>query len=136
MPTRHTLTIGQLSKKTGVGIETIRYYERTELIKDPPRRDSGYRDYPEETVDQLNFIINAKELGFSLNEIKELLALDSRPWTTAGDIKNKAETKVVQIEHKIEMLTNMRDTLKKLIEECSGKGSKFKCPILNRIKGK
>ncbi|MCP4176748.1 MAG: heavy metal-responsive transcriptional regulator [bacterium] len=131
-----TLTIGQVSKETGLGIETIRFYERKKLIKDPPRRESGYRDYPEETVDQLNFIKNAKELGFTLKEIKELLDLNSKAWTTAGDIKDKAEKKVEEIEHKLKMLTNIRDTLNKLIEECSGHGPKIKCPILNNIKSK
>ncbi|HJO92674.1 MAG TPA: heavy metal-responsive transcriptional regulator [Victivallales bacterium] len=131
-----TFRIGKLAKETGLGIETIRFYERKKLIKDPPRRESGYRDYPEETIEQLKFIKNAKDLGFTLSEIKELLDLSSKAWTTAGDIKKQAEKKVDQIEYKIKMLKGMRDNLKDLIEKCSGKGPKIKCPILKKIKGK
>lgn len=70
-----TLTIGQLAKNAGVNIETIRYYERRGLIPEPPRRESGYRQYSPEFVTRIQFIKRAQELGFSLNEIAELLAL-------------------------------------------------------------
>jgi MerR family transcriptional regulator, copper efflux regulator len=70
-----TLTIGQVAKEAGVGVETLRYYEREGLVKEPPRRDSGYRQYPEDVVKRIHFIKRAQELGFSLKEIAELLAL-------------------------------------------------------------
>ena len=68
-----SFTIGQLARRAGVGIETVRFYEREGLIPEPPRRPSGYRDYPPETVTRIVFIRRAKDLGFSLKEINELL---------------------------------------------------------------
>jgi len=83
-----TLTIGKAARYAGVGIETIRFYERRGLIKQPPRREFGYRQYPESVVLRLRFIKRAKELGFSLIEIKELLFLRLDSKATCGDIKN------------------------------------------------
>ncbi len=76
------LTIGKVASRAGIGIETIRFYEREGLIAEPPRRESGYRQYPEVAVSRLRFIRHAKELGFSLKEIKELFALRVDPETT------------------------------------------------------
>ena len=80
-----SLTIGRLARRVGVGVETLRFYEREGLIAEPPRRPSGYRDYPPETVDRNLFIRRAKELGFTLKEINELLEL--RP----GQAKRRRE---------------------------------------------
>jgi MerR family transcriptional regulator, copper efflux regulator len=99
-----SMTIGKVAKGTNVGIETVRFYEREGLIEKSPRRDSGYRAYPADTVDRLRFIKRAKELGFSLKEIKELLALRIAPGTTCGQIKKRAEAKIEDIEDKISNL--------------------------------
>jgi len=77
-----SMTIGKLAKRAGVGVETIRFYERKGLLPEPPRRYSGYREYPESAIDRVRFIRRAKELGFTLKEIGELLELRIRPGTT------------------------------------------------------
>lgn len=128
-----SMTIGKVAKQAEVGIETIRFYEREGLIEEPPRRASGYRQYPGDTVDRVRFIKRAKEFGFSLKEIKELLALRIAPGTTCGQIKKQAEAKVEDIEDKIRSLQRMKRALKKLTAACSGKGSVSECPILDAL---
>ncbi len=88
------LTIGQLAKSAGVGVETVRFYERKGLLAEPNRRPSGYRQYDEEVVNRLRFIKRAKELGFTLAEIKELLSLRRNPTTTCADVKRRSEEKI------------------------------------------
>ncbi len=127
------LTIGQLAKKAEVNIETIRYYERRGLIPEPPRLASGYRQYPLETVTRILFIKHAKELGFSLKEINELLTLRIDKNTTCSDVKRKAEDKISDIEEKIKSLQRMKKALAKLTKECSGRGSVSECPILEAL---
>ncbi len=128
-----TMTIGKVARRAGVGVETVRYYEREGLIAEPPRRASGYRQYTSDAVDRLCFIRRAKELGFSLKEIKELLALSLAPGTTCGEIKGRAEAKVDDIEDRIRGLQRMRRALKKLTAACSGEGSVSECPILDAL---
>src|SRR5262249_17500652 len=116
------LTIGQAARNAGVGIETLRFYERQGLLQEPPRRDSGYRQYPEEVVGGLRFIRRAKELGFSLKEIKELLALRVDPDTTCAKVRKRAEEKIIDVEAKIEVLQKIKKALTKLTKTCSGRG--------------
>ena len=103
-----TLTIGQLGKRADVGVETVRFYERRGLLAEPDRRPSGYRQYDEEVVDRLRFIKRAKELGFTLNEIKDLLSLRIDPSMTCADVKNRAEEKIGDIQAKIRTLQRMK----------------------------
>lgn len=126
-------SIGQTAKRAGVGIETIRFYERKGLIAPPPRRASGYRQYPAETVDRLRFIKRAKDLGFSLKEIGELLALRVTPGTTCGHVKRRAETKIADIDGRIRALRRMRRALDKLTKACDGKAPIRDCPILESL---
>lgn len=128
-----TLTIGKVATEASVGIETIRFYEREGLIDDPPRRASGYRNYPRDTILRLRFIKRAKELGFSLKEIKELLTLKLAPGTTCNQIKAQADQKIDDIESKIRTLHRMKRELKKLSSACGGKGSISECPILDAL---
>ncbi len=127
------LTIGKLSKKTGVGIDTIRYYERQGLIPEPRRRESGYRQYSGEMVKRIQFIRHAKDLGFSLKEINELLSLRLDPKTKCSVVKNRAEAKISDIEEKILNLQRMKKALAKLMKACSGRGPISKCPILEAL---
>ena len=92
------MTIGLVARRAGVGVETVRFYERQGLIEEPPRRPSGYREYDDEVVSRLGFIRRAKELGFTLKEIKELLSLRRDPSTPAADVKRRAEAKIADIE--------------------------------------
>ena len=125
-----TMTIGQVAKRAGVKIETIRYYERQRMIPPPLRSESGYRQYPEDTVARVRFIKRAQELGFSLREIAELLSLRVGPDTTCGDIKRLAEIKIAEIEGKIQSLERMRDALAKLVGTCEESRQAEECPIL------
>jgi MerR family mercuric resistance operon transcriptional regulator len=128
------MTIGKLAKQSGVGVETIRFYERKGLIEKPPRRESGYRQYPDETVRRVLFIKRAKALGFTLREIKELLALRIRPEATCGDVLHQAEAKIADIEERIMTLQRMKQALTTLTVACSGRGPASRCPILEAMK--
>jgi MerR family mercuric resistance operon transcriptional regulator len=127
------MTTGQLAKAAGVNIETIRYYERRGLIPRPGRRESGYREYPEETVKRIRFIKHAKELGFSLKEIGDLLSLRVDPETPCSEVRQRAQMKLSDIENKIAVLRKMKKALKELTDACSGKGPASQCPILDAI---
>mgnify|MGYP000641173190 CR=1 FL=1 len=131
-----SLTIGRVARRAEVGVETVRFYEREGLIDKPPRRNSGYRQYPEEIVHRLRFINRAKELGFTLKEIKELLALRLDPETTCADVRRRAEAKIDDIEEKINLLQRMKEALAKLTMACSGRGSVSQCPILEAMEDK
>lgn len=128
-----TFTIGQLAKKAQVKVETVRYYERRGLIPEPPRRESGYRQYSQDTVARIHFIKRAKELGFSLKEIKELLSLRVDPNTTCGNVKKRTEIKISEIEEKIRTLKKMKKALTKLAASCRGRGPTSECPILEAL---
>ncbi len=108
------LTIGELAKQGGVNLETIRYYERKGLLPKPPRTPSGYRAFPEMAVRRIRFIKQAQELGFSLKEIEELLALRIAPGSTRADVRERAEAKITDIEDKISRLRSMKKALERL----------------------
>jgi MerR family mercuric resistance operon transcriptional regulator len=127
------LTIGKLARKARVNVETIRYYERRGLIAKPERPHSGYRQYPQETIKRIEFIKHAKELGFSLREISELLSLRLDPSTPCSEIKGRAEAKIENIEEKIRSLQNMKEALVEVTRACSGRGLITECPILEAL---
>ena len=127
------MTIGQVARHAGVGIETVRFYERQGLLEEPARKQSGYRQYGEDVVARLRFIRRAKELGFSLKEIKELLALRVDPTTTCAEVRSKAAAKIADVEQKIEALQRIRTALVKLTAVCRGRGPTSECPILDAL---
>jgi MerR family copper efflux transcriptional regulator len=129
------LTIGRVSRRAGVGVETVRFYEREGLIEEPPRRLSGYREYDDKVVSRLGFIRRAKDLGFTLKEIKELLSLRRDTTTSATDVKRQAETKIADIEGKIRSLQKMKKALAKLTSACSCHGTSAECPLLHALDG-
>jgi len=128
-----TLTIGKLARRAGVGVETVRFYERKGLIPEPPRRPSGYRQYPLVAVRRIQFIRRAKELGFTLTEVGELLSLRVDPRTTCADVRGRAEAKVADIDDKILALLYMKSALVRLTEACTGSGPTSECPILEAL---
>ena len=128
-----TLTIGQVAGQAGVGVETVRFYERQGLLEEPPRRQSGYREYGEDAVTRLRFIRRAKQLGFTLKEIKELLALRRDPSTPGADVKRRAEAKIADIEMKVKALQKMKKALVKMTTACSGHGTSAECPLLGAL---
>jgi MerR family copper efflux transcriptional regulator len=127
------LTIGLVARRAGVGVETVRFYERQGLIEEPPRRPSGYREYGDDVVSRLGFIRRAKELGFTLKEIKELLSLRRDPSTPAPDVKRMAEAKTADIETKIRTLQKMKKALGKLTSACPGNVTSAECPLLHAL---
>ncbi|HEU0078185.1 MAG TPA: MerR family DNA-binding protein [Longimicrobiaceae bacterium] len=126
-------TIGSVAREAGVGIETIRFYEREGLIGEPPRTPSGYRQYPEEAIERVRFIQRAKDLGFSLAEIRDLLALRVQPDSECEDVRLRAEAKIADIEAKIRDLDSMRRVLKELARACAAGKPTRECPILEAL---
>ncbi|MCZ6807978.1 MAG: MerR family DNA-binding protein [Deltaproteobacteria bacterium] len=127
------LTIGQVAKQAGVGVETIRFYERRGLIAEPKRRASGYRQYALDAVRRIRFIRRAKELGFTLEEISDLLSLRVDPNSTSSDVRKRARDKITDIEDKIARLERMRAALKRVASKCKGRGPTSECPILEEL---
>jgi MerR family mercuric resistance operon transcriptional regulator len=122
------LTIGQLAKKANVNLETIRYYERRGLIPEPPRNNSGHREYSLEAVKRTEFIKRSQALGFSLKEITELLSLRVEPGTTCGDVKARLEAKIADVEKRIVRMgvgpQEHLDIIDKTFKKCVKKGLK------------
>jgi MerR family mercuric resistance operon transcriptional regulator len=130
------LTIGRLSKVSGVGIETIRFYEREGLIKQPARSvGSGYRKYDALTVERLKFIRRAKDLGFSLKEIGELLNLRVSSKSKCSSVRAKAEKKIAEVDRKIFDLASIKAALEKLVSTCQAEAPTSECPILDALTG-
>jgi MerR family transcriptional regulator, copper efflux regulator len=125
------LTIGLVARCAGAGVETVRFYQRQGLIEEP-HRTSGYREYDEEVVARLGFIRRAKELGFTLKEIKELLSLRRDPGTPAADVRRRALAKIADIEGKIRALQKMKKALQQLTSACCGQVS-AECPLLHAL---
>jgi MerR family mercuric resistance operon transcriptional regulator len=128
-----TLSIGQVARRAGVGIDTIRFYEREGILERPPRRVSGYRQYSEEVVRRIRFIQRAKLLGFSLKEITELLALRVGGPTSCEQVKEATLTKLDQVERKLVELERMRRALLQVASLCTGEGPESRCPILDAL---
>lgn len=126
-----TMKIGEVAKRSGAGIETIRYYEREELLTEAKRLPSGYRQYDESTVKRLEFIGRAKELGFTLAEIRELLELSFAPNSGCDHIRQRAEAKIANIEEKIRSLQKMKRSLRKIVQRCKAKNSFVDCPLVH-----
>lgn len=127
------LTIGRLAREVGINLESVRFYERKGLLPKPPRSASGYRLFPADAARRLRFIKRAQELGFSLKEIRDLLALRLSPRSTSKEIRKRAEAKIADIECRIKSLDSMRKTLFKLTQSCEGCAPLSECPILESL---
>jgi MerR family copper efflux transcriptional regulator len=128
-----SLTIGTLAKEAGVNVETVRYYERRGLIDQPLKPHGGFRRYPSELVGRIHFIKRAKELGFTLQEISELLVLRVDPAKTCEDVRHQAEDKITNITEKISTLQRMKETLLGLVDACDKQAPTNECPILETL---
>jgi MerR family copper efflux transcriptional regulator len=126
-----SIGIGTLAKRAGVGIDTVRYYERAGLLSPKSRLSSGYRRYTELEVARLRFIRRAQSLGFSLKEVSELLALSAR--RDVARVKHTAQAKLADVEKRIAELEKIRDGLATLITACPGHGRAADCPILKAL---
>lgn len=127
------LLIGEVARAARVNIQTLRYYERRRLLRSPQREPNGYRRYAGEAVRVVRFVKHAQALGFSLAEVKELLALRVDPRRSCSDVRKRAEAKLTDIEQKINSLRAMRKTLTRIIAACSGRGPVSDCPILEAL---
>lgn len=127
------MTIGQVADQLGVGIETLRFYEREKLIPAPPRNSSGYRMYTVSAVARIAFIRHAKALGFSLADIRELLFLRVDAKASCLEIKEIAVDRISDIEARIAALTQMRDALKKLAGTCRSGRTAGQCRLLDSL---
>ena len=129
----NTLSIGQVARKAGVGVETVRFYERQGLLEEPPRRASGYRQYSEQVVKRLHFIKRAQKLGFSLKEITELLLLRVDTQTSCASVKQRTEAKIAEVERKMVELQLVRQALLQVATLCTGNGPASACPMLDAL---
>ncbi|HWF66213.1 MAG TPA: heavy metal-responsive transcriptional regulator [Acidobacteriaceae bacterium] len=128
------LTMGRMAKRAEVNPQTIRYYEREGLIEAEARLSSGYRLFSEDSVQRVRFIKRTQKLGFSLDEIKELLSMrQKRTGREVAAVKRLAAAKIAEIDRKIQALTSMRSTLKQLEEACPGRGPLSGCPIVKSL---
>lgn len=129
------MKIGELSKQSGIPVETLRYYEKQGLISQPSRLANGYRDYSNETVSHLHFIKRAKKVGFSLKECKELLSIFvSKDQHTCRDVKSLAENKLEKIHQQMQELEQMHHTLQNISDACcGGDESAINCTILDAL---
>jgi len=130
-----TFTIGALARQADVAVDTIRYYERERLLPPPRRTAAGYRVYAQADVQRIGCIRRAKELGFTLDEIRDLLRLESDLDHGVEGIKRRAQQRLDAITGQLAQLTSMRDRLSQLIAACPGSGAPRCCPILSSIHG-
>jgi MerR family transcriptional regulator, copper efflux regulator len=126
-----TLSIGQLARQAGVRIDTVRYYERDGLLSPAGRLASGYRRYGETELNRLRFIRRAKALGFSLEDIRSLLALSQE--RSVAQVKRTAEDKLAEIGQRIDELERIRAALRTLVARCPGHDGTEACPILEAL---
>ncbi len=130
------MTIGKVARKAGVGVETIRFYERRGLIGQPPKPlNAGFRVYPQESIERIRFIREAQELGFSLREIGELLSLRADPSADCADVRERAQGKLEEVRRKIAQLERIHAALEELIAACPAKGALRACSIMGAIEG-
>ena len=130
------MTIGRVARGAGVGVETIRFYERRGLIEQPPKPAfGGFRVYPDEIVGRVRFIRQAQVLGFSLREIDDLLSLRADPKTDSEDVRKRATAKLAEVNRKITELERIRAALDTLIAACPGGGALRACSIMDVLEG-
>ena len=132
--TEELMRIGALARQGGVSVQAVRYYERRGILSASQRTAGGYREYRRSTLDRLLFIRHAQDLGFTLSEIGELLALRLDPGTTAADIKTSAERKIGVVEQRIRDLERIRRALVHLAGHCrGGKQPIGDCPLVDAL---
>ena len=124
--------IGEAAEQAGVNVQTLRYYERRGLLPRAARRASGYREFPDESVRIVRFIKRAQDLGFSLDEVEELLRLRRQPGRNRSRIRSVADEKIRQIEQKIAELDRIKGALQTLVHSCSD-GAALDCPIIEAL---
>lgn len=130
------MQISEVAKHAGVGVETVRFYERKALIRRPPKPQHGYRSYSPETVERIRFIREAQDFGFTLRETSELLSICAEPTADCAQVRHHAEGKLADVRNRINRLADIADALKTLIASCPGQGSTQVCSILDALNGR
>ena len=128
------MTIGMAARESGVGVETIRFYERKGLIRQPPKPGAGRRRYRPEVIERIRFIRQAQQLGFALREIEELLSLEANPAADCSDVRRRALEKIEQVNARIAQLADIRAALTRLLAACPGSGALGACSILEALR--
>lgn len=123
-------TISHVARELNINVETVRFYERIRLIAQPPKPETGYRHYPDETVHRIRFIKRAQELGFTLEEIGNLLSLSDRP---CAQVQELAEYKLSAVIDKIADLKRLESALKALLTQCQSNNDDEHCPIIDSL---
>jgi DNA-binding transcriptional MerR regulator len=126
------MQIGDLSRVTGVNIETIRYYERIGVLPRPTRQMNGRRTYAEQDTGRLGFIRHARDLGFELADVRTLLALQEQPEASCEDASRIAQTQLEAVEARIAKLQNLRTELTRMVSECQ-KGVVAECRVIEAL---
>jgi MerR family transcriptional regulator, copper efflux regulator len=129
------MNIGQLARQAGVPIDTVRYYERQHLLPAAARSAGGYRVFRDSDLTRLQFIRRAKALGFTLDEIGELLALSDQGQQDMAPIRETAQHRLDDIAQRIAELQRMQSALRQLVDACPGHGERGDCPILAALTG-
>jgi DNA-binding transcriptional MerR regulator len=130
---RRVLTTGQLARAAGVGVQTVRYYERIGLLREPPRSTGGYREYDGTDLRRLRFVRSAQELGFTLGEIEDLLALRVRRGRSCAAVAATADRAMARVDDKVRELEAMRRALARLRIACDDGSPTGDCPILEAL---
>ena len=129
-----SITRAEIAQRSGCNLETVRYYEKTGVMPAPPRSEAGYRQYSEEDVRRLQFVMRGRELGFSLNELKALLGLVDRSAVSCGEVENIARIHLDSVRRKIKDLKRMERVLGQTLKHCSGEDVPD-CPMIDALYG-
>jgi Hg(II)-responsive transcriptional regulator len=124
------MKVSELAKSAGVNPQTVRYYEREGLLEEPARDHSGYREYDESAAHRLRFICEAKKIGFTLREIRELMGLESHEPKSCGCVQTIVETKLKDLEERLKAMRRMKKLLQQLHGRCSESDPDAVCPVL------
>lgn len=127
------MKIGEFADRADVNVQTVRYYERRGLLREPERTGSGYRSYEEQDLLRLRFILRAKALGFTLSEVGELLDLRVDPERSADDVRARAQEKIRQTQSKIQDLKGIKAALQRVVGACEAHGSPEECALMHAI---
>jgi Hg(II)-responsive transcriptional regulator len=127
------MRIGEVASRAGVHIETLRYYERRGLLPEPAREASGYRRYPDDSVQIVRFIKRAQQLGFTLGDVEDLLRLAGGGPSSCKEVRTLARVKIADMEQKIETLEAMRRSLEALVDTCHRHVGDRQCPLIQEI---
>lgn len=131
-----TFTIGELAHAAGVGVETVRFYERQRLLPRPAKPAKGYRRYSRDVLQRIEFIRRAKAVGFALDEIRELLDLRAQPGAPCKTVRERALAKRAAIDAKIRELEDLRSAVSTLLDACTGRVVVEQCSILGALEGR